>query len=43
MYWRRDDMAFVIMLMFTTYCRPGEIRSLKARQVLRQARLRISG
>lgn len=32
------DLALMVMVMFATYARPGEVRSLTARQVLRPAR-----
>ena len=31
-------MAFMVLIMFFSYCRPGEVRSLKRKQFLRPAR-----
>ena len=33
-------MAFMVLIMFFSYCRPGEVRSLKRKQFLRPARTR---
>ena len=36
----RPAMAFMVLIMFFSYCRPGEVRSLKRKQFLRPARAR---
>ena len=33
-------MAFMVLIMFFSYCRPGEVRSLRRKQFLRPARAR---
>lgn len=35
---RKEEMALMVMLMYASYCRPGEIRTLEVRQVLRPSR-----